>query len=67
MADQRDRKPRRIKTPAYKSHPRALNVSIYDLQGDPVSPEIKRLFEQFAENLVKESGISSLALSVTEG
>lgn len=49
----------------YKNHPRAISLTIYDFQGDPISRELADLIEDYARRVIKAANIRSLAIDVT--
>lgn len=52
---------------AYKHYPRSVCVTVYDMQGSPISDDvIKRIVSQVEES-VKGSNLNSLAIAVNKG
>lgn len=52
---------------AYKHYPRSVCVTVYDVQGSPISDDIvKRIVSQVEES-VKGSNLNSLAIAVNKG
>jgi hypothetical protein len=56
-----------VRPPDYKSKPTSVSITIYDIQGDPISPRIETFLSQFAEVWIKENGFDTLAISVNRG
>jgi hypothetical protein len=61
------RKKKDVSLPKYRSNPSAISVTIYDLQGDPISEKVERALVQYAEAYVRDYGANSLAISVNRG
>jgi len=61
------KKKKDVRPPDYKSNPTSVSITIYDIQGDPISPSVERMLSQFAEVWIKENGFNSLAISVNRG
>lgn len=61
------RKRKITSVPEYKSNPSSLSVTVYDLQGDPLSTDLAARIEQTVQALVSESGVQSLAINVARG
>lgn len=52
---------------AYKHYPRSVCITVYDVQGSPISDDIvKRVVSQVEES-VKGSNLNSLAIAVNKG
>lgn len=57
-------KKKSTEAPDYRNNPTGFSVTVYDIQGDPISPEIQATIVSFIENLVKGSKVNSLAIDV---
>jgi len=52
---------------AYKHYPRSVCITVYDMQGSPISDDIvKRVVSQVEES-VKKSNLNTLAIAVNKG
>lgn len=58
---------KQMEKPEYTQNPRGLSVTVYDIQGDPISPAIAKSIEAQVESIVKGSGVGSLAIAVNFG
>jgi len=56
-----------VRPPDYRSKPTAVSFTVYDMQGDPISPNVEALILPFIEAFVKDYGANSLAISVDRG
>lgn len=61
------RKRKITSVPEYKAKPTSLSVTVYDLQGDPLSVELATRIEQTVQAIVAESGLGSIAINVARG
>lgn len=53
--------------PDYRNKSRSFSVTVYDIQGDPISTDLYDKVVTFIENSIKESGVKSLGYSVELG
>lgn len=51
----------------YKNYPRSINVTVYDIQGSPISEEIINRIVSQTEEAIKAHGLNSLAIAVSKG
>lgn len=52
---------------AYKHYPRSVCITVYDVQGSPISDDIvKRVVSQVEES-IKGSNLNSLAIAINKG
>ena len=52
---------------AYKHYPRSVCITVYDMQGSPISDDVvKRVVSQVEES-VKKSNLNTLAIAVNKG
>jgi len=52
---------------AYKNRPRSVSITVYDVQGSPISDDVVNRIISHAEESIKGSTINSLAISVNKG
>ena len=52
---------------AYKNHPRSTCITVYDIQGSPVSEDVINRIVRYAEESIKASGVESLAIAINKG
>ena len=52
---------------AYKNHPRSVCITVYDMQGSPISDDVVNRIIAYAEESVKASNLNSLAIAVNRG
>jgi hypothetical protein len=52
---------------AYKQYPRAVSITVYDMQGNPVSEDIINKIISHAEDSIKRDDLKSLAIAVNKG
>lgn len=52
---------------AYKNHPRSVCVTVYDIQGSPISEDIVNRIVAQAEESIKTHGLNTLAIAVNKG
>jgi protocatechuate 3,4-dioxygenase beta subunit len=52
---------------AYKRYPRSVCITIYDMQGNPISDNIVERIINHATESIKGEGLNSLAIAVNKG
>lgn len=52
---------------AYKHYPRSVCITVYDLQGSPISDDIIKSIVSQTEESLKKSNVDSLAIAVNKG
>jgi hypothetical protein len=52
---------------AYKHYPRSVCITVYDVQGSPISDDVVRRIISQAEESVKGSNLNTLAIAVNKG
>jgi tRNA uridine 5-carbamoylmethylation protein Kti12 len=52
---------------AYKRYPRSVCVTVYDMQGNPISDEVVNRIIRYAEESIKTENLNSLAIAVNKG
>jgi hypothetical protein len=52
---------------AYKQYPRSVSITVYDMQGNPISDDIVSRIVSQAEESIKVDGYKSLAIAVNKG
>ena len=50
----------------YKNRPRGVNITVYDIQGSPISPDLVRQIVSTVEMMVKVSNNRALAIDVRQ-
>jgi hypothetical protein len=68
MSTTRPRKGQPVGGPArtYKNRPRAVNITVYDIQGSPIAPELVDQIVSTVEMMVKVSNNRALAIDVRQ-
>jgi len=52
---------------AYKHYPRSVCITVYDMQGSPISEDVVNKIVSLAEESVKASDLNTLAIAVNKG
>jgi hypothetical protein len=52
---------------AYKRYPRSVCITVYDVQGNPVSQNVVDRIVNHATESIKADGLNSLAIAVNKG
>jgi len=52
---------------AYKQYPRSVCITVYDMQGNPISDDIVKKIVSHAEDSIKSDNFNSLAIAVNKG
>lgn len=52
---------------AYKRYPRSVCITVYDMQGNPISDDVVRRIVSQAEESIKGANLGSLAIAVNKG
>lgn len=52
---------------AYKNRPRSVSITVYDIQGSPISEDVVNRIVSHAEESIKGSNIDTLAIAVNKG
>lgn len=52
---------------AYKHYPRSVCITVYDMQGSPISEDLIKSIVSQTEESLKKSNIKSLAIAVNKG
>jgi hypothetical protein len=69
MAPPRPNKGQLVGGPArttYKNRPRAVHITVYDIQGSPIAPELVKQIVNTIEVMVKVSQNRALAIDVRQ-
>lgn len=52
---------------AYKQYPRSVSITVYDMQGNPISEDIVSRIVSHAEESIKKDNLKTLAIAVNKG
>lgn len=52
---------------AYKQYPRSVSITVYDMQGNPISNDIVNRIVSHAEESIKKENMQTLAIAVNKG
>lgn len=52
---------------AYKQYPRSVSITVYDMQGNPISDDIVSRIVSHAEESIKKENMQTLAIAVNKG
>lgn len=52
---------------AYKQYPRSVSITVYDMQGNPISEDVVSRIVSHAEESIKKDNLKTLAIAVNKG